>query len=277
MNINPVSDLSRLCIHTITTRPWNIEEAANNYSAGGVKGITVWRDALSGRNTRQTGEMLRSSGLTVVSLCRGGFFPSKELSGRKAAIADNLKAIDEAYELGTNLIVLVCGADPLQSLEDSRAQIQDGIAEILPVAEAAGVRLAIEPLHPMYADTRSAINTLAQANDLAGRLNSPWVGVAVDVYHLWWDPDLESEIERCGKNGKLFAFHVCDWKSPTVDILNDRGLMGEGCIPIRKIRSWVEKAGFSGFNEVEIFSTEYWKQDQSSFLKRIIESYKTFV
>jgi sugar phosphate isomerase/epimerase len=134
--------------------------------------------------------------------------------------------------------------------------------------------LAIEPLHPMYADTRSAINTLAQANDMAEKLNSHWVGVAVDVYHLWWDSQLETEIMRCGKNNKLLAFHISDWKSPTVDILNDRGLMGEGCIPVRKIRSWVEATGFRGFNEVEIFSNEYWKLDQSVFLEKILTAYK---
>ena len=172
--------------------------------------------------------------------------------------------------LGTGLIVLVCGADPAQPLEDSRKQIFDGISAVLPDAEAAGVKLAIEPLHPMYADTRSAINTMAQANDMAEKLNSQWVGVAVDVYHLWWDPQLEKEIERCGKHNHLLAFHICDWKSPTVDFLNDRGLMGEGCIPLRKIRSWVEATGFNGFIEVEIFSNEYWKQDQSAFLKKII-------
>jgi sugar phosphate isomerase/epimerase len=274
MNSVQLTDLTRLCIHTITTKPWNIEEAAKYYSANGVKGITVWRDSLSGRNIKQTGDMLRRQGLTVVSLCRGGFFPAKELSKRQAALEDNRRAIEEAFELGTNMIVLVCGADPSQSLEDSRTQIYDGIAAILPDAEAAGVRLAIEPLHPMYADTRSAINTLAQANDMAEKLNSHWVGVAVDVYHLWWDSQLETEIMRCGKNNKLLAFHISDWKSPTVDILNDRGLMGEGCIPVRKIRSWVEATGFRGFNEVEIFSNEYWKLDQSVFLEKILTAYK---
>jgi sugar phosphate isomerase/epimerase len=277
MSSIPLTDLSRLCIHTITTKPWGIEEAAKNYSANGVKGITVWRDALTGRNIKQTGDMLRQQGLSAVSLCRGGFFPSKEPSGRQAAIDDNRKAIEEAFELGTRLIVLVCGADPAQSLEDSRKQIHDGIAAILPYAEAANIRLAIEPLHPMYADTRSAINTMSQANDLAESLKSPWVGVAVDVYHVWWDPQLEKEIERCGKQRSLLAFHICDWKSPTVDLLNDRGLMGEGCIPIRKIRSWVESTGFNGFIEVEIFSNYYWKQEQSGFLKNIIASYRTYV
>ena len=277
MNSTPLTDLSNLCIHTITTKPWSIEEAAKKYSASGVKGITVWRDALAGRNISETGEMLRNHGLSVVSLCRGGFFPGKEYAKRQAAIDDNRRAIEEAAELGTNLIVMVCGADPAQTLEDSRKQIYEGIAAILPEAQAAGVRLAIEPLHPMYADTRSAINTLAQANDLAEALNSQYVGVAVDVYHVWWDPQLEKEIKRCGGKKFLLAFHVCDWKSPTADMLNDRGLMGEGCIPLRKIRSWVEAAGFNGFIEVEIFSTEYWKKDQSEFLAKIIASYKKYV
>jgi sugar phosphate isomerase/epimerase len=276
MNPSPLADLSRLCIHTITTKPWNIEEAAKNYSLRGIKGITVWRDALAGRDIRKTGTMLREKGLTVVSLCRGGFFPSKDLSKRKLAIDDNRRAIEEASELGAKLIVLVCGSDPAQSLEDSRKQIRDGIAAILPESESSGIKLAIEPLHPMYADTRSAINTLAQANDMTEALNSPWLGVAVDVYHLWWDPQLEQEIERCGKNKALLAFHISDWKSPTVDMLNDRGLMGEGCIPVRKIRSWVEATGFEGFNEVEIFSNNYWKWDQSVFLNSIIEAYKTY-
>lgn len=276
MSQNQLTDFSKLCIHTITTKPWNIEEAARNYADSGVKGITVWRDALTDRNIKQTGQMLRDNDLSIVSLCRGGFFANSDVAKRKLALDDNRKAIEEAAELGTKMIVLVCGADPAQSLEDSRNQIQDGISAIIPEASAAGIKLAIEPLHPMYADTRSAINTLAQANDMTETLNSPWVGVAIDVYHLWWDPNLEREIERCGKNNALLAFHVCDWKSPTIDILNDRGLMGEGCIPVSKIRSWVEAAGFNGFNEVEIFSTEYWKKDQSQFLQDIITSYKKF-
>lgn len=277
MSHNPITNLSKLCLHTITTKPWSIEEAARNYAANGVKGITVWRDALTGRNIKQTGQMLRDHDLSIVSLCRGGFFPNIDSTKRNLALDDNRRAIEEASELGTKQIVLVCGADPAQSLEDSRKQIQDGIAAILPEASAAGIKLAIEPLHPMYADTRSAINTLAQANDITEALNSPWVGVAVDVYHLWWDPNLEKEIKRCGNNNALLAFHVCDWKSPTTDFLNDRGLMGEGCIPINKIRSWVEAAGFDGFNEVEIFSTEYWKRDQSQFLQDIISSYQKYV
>lgn len=274
MNSKKLTDISQLCIHTITTRPWQIEEAAKYFSAAGVKGITVWRDALEGKNIKQTGRMLLEHDLTIVSLCRGGFFPGTDLIKRKSAIDDNRRAIDEAVELGTSMLVLVCGADPSQGLEESRKQIRDGIAEIIPYASAAGVKLAIEPLHPMYADTRSAINTLTQANDLAEELNSPWIGVAIDVYHLWWDPSLEKEIKRCGEKGHLMAFHICDWKVPTTDMLLDRGLMGEGCIPVNKIRSWVEAAGFSGFNEVEIFSTTYWKENQTDYLQKIIKAYK---
>ena len=267
-------NLFKLCIHTITTKPWDIEVAAAKYSKAGVQGITVWRDALAGRNIKATGHLLRDNGLSIVSLCRGGFFPNSSSIKRNAAMDDNRKAIEEAFELGTKMLVLVCGSEPHQSLEDSRKQIQDGIAAILSDAAAAGVQLAIEPLHPMYADTRSAINTLAQANDMVEALNSQWVGVAVDVYHLWWDPNLETEIKRCGKNNALLAFHICDWKTPTTDMLNDRGLMGEGCIPIQKIKNWVQEAGFNGYNEVEIFSTEYWKKDQSIFLEEIITAYQ---
>ena len=270
------TDYSRLCIHTITTRPWKIEEAAKNYAKAGVKGITVWRDALEGRDIYQTGKMLRDHDLTIVSLCRGGFFPAKDVNKRKLAIEENKKTIDEAAALGTSLVVLVCGADPTQSLEDSRKQIRDGIEILIPYAQAAGVKLAIEPLHPMYADTRSAINTLAQANDLAEELNSESVGIAVDVYHLWWDPSLEKEIKRCGANRNLMAFHICDWKVPTTDLLNDRGLMGEGCIPVKQIRSWVEATGFTGFNEVEIFSNTYWKESQTQFLQKITKAYKEY-
>lgn len=281
MSARLLTDLSRLCIHTITTKPWPFETAVKEFAGAGVKGITVWRDALQGRDIRKCGSIARDSGLEIVSLCRGGFFPSTDAGKRKAAIDDNKKAIEEAHLLGAPLVVLVCGSDAGQPLEDSRRQIHDGIAAVLPEAKAAGVKLAIEPLHPMYADTRSAINTLRQANEMAeeltasaGQAGSPIVGVAVDVYHLWWDPELETEIKRCGKNNHLFAFHICDWSVPTKDLLNDRGLMGDGCIPVNKIRGWVEEAGFNGFNEVEIFSTHWWAQDQHEFLKKIIRAYK---
>ena len=273
MSANQLTDLSKCCVHTITTKPWSIEEAAQRFSNTGVKGITVWRDALYGRDIAKTGQMLRDSNLEIVSLARGGFFAHATKAGRRLAIDDNLRAIDEAAALGAPHIVLVCGAVPDQPLSESRKQIRDGIIALLDHAKAANIKLAIEPLHPMYADHRSAINTLEQANDMAEEINSHLVGIAVDVYHLWWDPHLEKEIERCGKNKHLFAFHICDWKIPTVDFLNDRGLMGEGCIPVKEIRGWVEKTGFSGFNEVEIFSDKYWLGDQSEFLSQIKIAY----
>jgi len=273
MSASTITDLSKCCVHTITTKPWKIEEAARQFSKMGVKGITVWRDTLHERDIIKTGQMLRDNNLQIVSLARGGFFPDGRPEGRRLAIEENIRAIDEAAALGAPHVVLVCGAVPGQSLIESRKQIRDGIMALLDHASATGVKLAIEPLHPMYADQRSAINTLEQANDMAEEINSPLVGVAVDVYHLWWDPHLEKEIARCGKNNHLFAFHICDWKTPTVDFLNDRGLMGEGCIPLKEIREWVEKAGFRGFNEVEIFSDKYWAGDQSQFLKQIKNAY----
>lgn len=271
-----ITNLSKLCIHTITTKPWQIEQSAVEFGKAGIGGISVWRDTLVGRDIAETGDMLRSNGMEIISLVRGGFFPSIDAIKRKEAIKDNRLAIDEAEALGCPMVVLVCGAEPRVSLEKSRGQIRDGLEAILPYAENANVKLAIEPLHPMYADTRSGINTMEQANDMAEYFNSDYVGVAIDVYHLWWDPHLEQEIYRCGKNDNLFAFHICDWVSPTVDMLNDRGLMGDGCIDVKQIRGWVEKAGFDGFNEVEIFSNKHWKEDQHKFLDNIKYAYLNY-
>ncbi len=273
MSASPLTDFSRLCVHTITTRPWSIEEATECYAASGVRGITVWRQWLEGRDIAQVGRTLRAAGIEIVSLCRGGFFPAADAAGRQAAIDDNLRAIDEAEALGAPLIVLVCGADPSRPLSQSRDQIAEGIAAVLPRAERANVKLAVEPLHPMYADTRSAVNTLRQANDICDQIDSPFLGVAVDVYHLWWDPELKSQIERCGRAERIFAFHVCDWRTPTEDLLNDRGLMGEGCIDVPQIRGWVEENGFHGFVEVEIFSNRYWAMDQSEFLDKVKDAF----
>jgi len=268
-----IKDLSRLCLHTMTTRPWTIEECIRNYASAGIQGITIWRNVLENKNLKTIKTLLDDFGMRVVSLCRGGFFPSVSAIKRQSAIDDNLFAIQQAAAVGAPLIVLVCGSDKEQSLEKSRDQIQESIFRLLPSAEKAGIKLAIEPLHPMYAADRSAVNTIKQANDMAGFINSDRVGVAVDVYHLWWDPELKKEIIRCAANDHLFAFHVCDWKVPTLDFLNDRGLMGEGCINIPSIRSWVEDTGFMGYNEVEIFSDIYWSMDQHSYLEKIKHAY----
>ncbi len=274
MKATPINSLSKLCIHTITHKPWSLREVADNFARVGVSGVTVWRDDLAGTNPVEAGKLLRSRGLEIVSYCRGGFFPAKDASDRKSAIYDNERTIDEAAALGAPLVVLVCGAVPGQSLAQSRRQIVDGINAVLPRAKEKGVKLAIEPLHPMYADDRSAVNDLKTANDLCEEINSDYVGVAVDVYHLWWDPRLEVEIRRCGRMKKIFAFHICDWKTPTEHLLLDRGLMGEGCIPIREIRSWVEESGFHGYNEVEIFSEKHWAGDQRDFLDQIVHAYR---
>lgn len=266
--------MRRLCVHTITTKPLSLEECLVQFPQNGVSGITIWRQALEGRDLGSVARQTQDAGLEVVSLCRGGFFPASTAAGRQTAIDDNLKAIEQAHAIGAPLIVLVCGAVPGQSLVESRKQIADGIAAVLPAAEQAGVKLAIEPLHPMYADDRSAVNTMRQAHEICDLLGSPKsVGIALDVYHVWWDPELKSQIDLAGQTGRLQAFHICDWRTPTIDLLNDRGLMGEGCINIKEISDWVDATGFTGHREVEIFSNRLWAMDQHVFLEKIAASY----
>jgi len=269
--LEPLKDYSRLCVHTMTTKPWTLEEALAAYAEAAIPAITVWRQHIEPYGAKKAAKLIQDSGLKVISLCRGGFFPATGGHDREKARTENRRAIDEAATIGAPLLVLVCGAVPGMDLATARQQILDGIAAVEPHAKACGVRLGIEPLHPMYASDRSAINTLEQANNLVIALDSEWVGVTVDVYHLWWDSYLRAEIARC--RGKIFSFHVCDWRTPTRDLLNDRGMMGEGCIPIREIRSWVEQAGFNGPIEVEIFSDEFWAQDQKRLLNRIKSAY----
>lgn len=265
-------EFQRLCVHTMTTKPLSLQEAAAAYAKAGVRGITVWREHVEPLGAAQAARILSGTPLDVVSMCRGGFFCGKTARQRQAALDANRRALDEAQTIGAPLLVLVCGAVPGIPLAEARRQIADGIAALLPHAETTGVKLGIEPLHPMYADCRSAVNTLKQANDMAFALNHRLVGVVVDVYHLWWDPELESEIRRAGP--KVFAFHISDWRTPTRDLLNDRALMGTGCINIREIQEWVEEAGFQGYHEVEIFSDEYWAMDQRVYLNKITAAYQ---
>ena len=266
-------DFSKLCIHTQTTKPWTLEECIINFASAGVNGISIWRHLLEGKDLDKIKLLLDSNRMDVVSLVRGGFFPSVDPKKRLSAIEDNQLAIEQASALGAPLVVLVCGAEPKQSLESSRQQIKEGITALIPLAEKRKVKLAIEPLHPMYAAEKSAILTLGQANEMCELINSPWVGIAIDVYHLWWDDQLKNEIIRCGKNKNILAFHICDWRVNTIDFLTDRGLMGEGCIDIKKIREWIEAAGFDGYNEVEVFSERLWSGDQKQYLKDIKKSY----
>ena len=266
-------DFSKLCIHTQTTKPWTLEECIINFASAGVKGISIWRHLLEGKDLDKIKLLLDSNRMDVVSLVRGGFFPSVDPKKRLSAIEDNQLAIEQASALGAPLVVLVCGAEPKQSLESSRQQIKEGITALIPLAEKRKVKLAIEPLHPMYGAEKSAILTLGQANEMCELIDSPWVGIAIDVYHLWWDDQLKNEIIRCGKNKNILAFHICDWRVNTIDFLTDRGLMGEGCIDIKKIREWIEAAGFDGYNEVEVFSERLWSRDQKQYLKDIKKSY----
>ncbi len=268
-----IINLEKLCIHTITTKPLAFEVACAKYAAKGIKGISIWKDAVDGLDHKTVVNCLRIYDLTPVSYVRGGFFPALEKGKREKAMDENIRMLQEAAEMEIPMLVLVCGAEPGLSLQTSRDQIRAGIEAILPEAQKRQVKLAIEPLHPMYADTRSAITSLKQANEMAEYFHDEFLGVAVDVYHLWFDEDLEKQIKRCGKNKNLFAYHLSDWNVPTADMLLDRGLMGEGCIPLKQIRGWVEEAGFSGFNEVEIFSTRFWAEDQDLFLDKIAEAY----
>ncbi len=266
--------LKRLAVHTITTKPWDIHTAIARFSAAGIGGISIWRDTLSGKNLAGVRMELIDADLQPVAVVRGGFYTGIDRATRDLAVDDNLRAIDEAAGIGAPMVVLVCGATPGISICENIEQIRDGIERTLDHASAAGVRLAIEPLHPMYADCRSAVATMKSANDLCEAIDHSHVGVAVDVFHVWWDPDLEREISRCGAAGNILGFHVCDWKLDMADMLNDRGLMGEGIIDVKGIGDLVDRAGFDGFYEVEVFSTKWWAMDQDAYLKKIVEAYR---
>lgn len=272
-----MEQLDRLALHSITTKPWDLSTAVHNYHEAGVRGISIWKEAYEGIGAARAGKMARAEGLSVVSLVRGGFFVHPDNEERARRVQANLDLIREAAELGAPHIVLVCGAHRGVRIEEARRQVAQGLEQIAPFAEREGVRLAIEPLHPMYAGDRSVINTLAEALDLCDALKSPSLGVAVDVYHVWWDPELMAQIGRAGASSRLFAFHVCDWKTPLDDMLEDRGLMGEGCIDIPRIRAAVDGAGFKGMIEVEIFSRRYWALDQNLWLSNVVEAYRKFV
>ncbi len=267
--------LDRLAIHTMTTKPWDLPTACSKYAAAGGPGVGLWRQWLEGRPLAESKRMLDDHGLKAVSLVRSGFYPYTNAAEKQAAFDDNIKALDEAAAVGAPQVVLVCGAKPELSLEENRKQITEGIAALTQHASSVGVKLSIEPLHPMYADCRSAVNTIGQCNDMLDQIGDEWVGIAADVYHIWWDPQLEQEVKRAGK--RIIGFHVCDWMTPTADMLNDRGLMGEGCIDNRRIRQLVERTGFEGPIEVEVFSTRHWETDQDEYLAKIISAYKQHV
>lgn len=257
-----MADPDLLSLNTITVREqWSLAQCIEGCARHGIPAIGPWRDKLADMGVGAASRHIRDAGLRVSGLCRGGMFHLPD------AIEDNRRAIDEAAAIGAPCLVMVCGGLPAGSkdLEGARRQVEDGVAEILPQARAAGVTIALEPLHPMTCADRSVLSTTAQALDMAERLGEG-VGLALDVYHIWWDPALAETIARAA--GRIAAFHVCDWLVPTQDLVLDRGMMGDGVIDVPRIGAMVEAAGYSGPIEVEIMSArEWWRRDADEVLQ----------
>jgi len=252
----------------------------------GIGAISPWRDQVAAVGLDRAARMIRDAGLKLSGYCRGGLFPA---TGPQIAEArdDNRRAVDEAATLGAPCLILVAGglpqfarpgSTPSKDLLAARQAIEEGLAELLAYARQARLPLALEPLHPMYAADRAAVNTLAQALDIADRLDpgGSALGVAVDVYHVWWDPELYAGIARAG-GARILAYHVSDWLVPTKDLLNDRGMMGDGVIELQRIRKAVEAAGFDGFIEAEIFSERWWAEPIETVLATCVERHRTVV
>jgi sugar phosphate isomerase/epimerase len=269
-----MSILQRLSFNQITADPWSLEQAVEHCSRSGVPFIAAWRHKLDG-DAAKASSLIRSAGLRVSSLCRGGWFSAPTAEERRNRIADNRIAIEEAALLGAPVLVIVSGPANGQTLADARATVLDGLLEVLPDAEKAGVVLGIEPLHPMYTAERSVVVTLKQANDIADRLQSPSAGVVVDAYHVWWDPEVTNEIERA--RGKIVGFHVSDWPVPLPGILMGRAMMGDGVIELRQLRKAVDKTGYDGPIEVEIFNEDVWKSADNRLMERIQRCFVEYV
>jgi len=255
-------------LNTATVKQWTLAECIEGCARHGIPGISPWRDVLHDMGVEAAARRIRDAGLRVTGLCRGGMFPAADVAGRAAAIEDNRRAIAEAKALGADCLVMVCGGLPPGSkdLPGARAMVRDGLEAILPEARAAGVTLALEPLHPMTCADRSVLSTLGQALDLCDALGGG-VGVAVDVYHVWWDPDLARQMARA--QGRIAAFHVCDWKVPTTDLVFDRGMPGEGVIDIPAIRAMALRAGWRGGVEVEVLSRAVWAMEAEEVMRAV--------
>jgi sugar phosphate isomerase/epimerase len=261
----------RLSINHYSVRQLGLEELLQECRELEIPYVGLWRDKVHEGGIERSRALVAHAGLKVSSLCRGGFFPYNDQAQRQRSIEENRKVIDEAAALGAPLVVLVCGGIAAAGLSASREMVEEGIANLVPYAAERGVRLGIEPLHPMFAADRSVIVTLAQANELAAHFSADIVGIVVDVYHVWWDPALEREIERAG--GRIFGFHVSDWIVPLSDILNGRGLMGDGYIELSAISALIERAGYHGPIEVEIFNQNLWQLSGRTALDRIKERF----
>ena len=253
-----------LALNAATVRKqWDLAQIINGCARHGIRGISPWRDQIQKIGLRRTISLVKQHGLSVTGLCRGGFFAEKNWKD------DNLRAIEEAHELGAAALVLVVGGMPPGSkdLASARSHVRDCIGAILPEARKAGVPLAIEPLHPMQVG-RAVVSTLEQALDMCDALGEG-AGVAVDVYHVWWDPKLEAQLARA--RGRVLGYHICDWLPATRDLFNDRGMMGDGVVDLPRIRGWVEAAGYRGMQEVEIFSDlDWWRRDPDEVLKTCV-------
>ncbi|MBN9407945.1 MAG: sugar phosphate isomerase/epimerase [Burkholderiales bacterium] len=257
-------------------------------AAQGIPAISPWRDQVHAAGLDATARQLKAHGIGLSGYCRGGFYTGADAAARSAALDDNRRAIDEAKTLGAPCLVLVVGALPgalegraqYKDIGRARNEVRDGIAASLEYAKSVGMPLAIEPLHPMQAADRACVNTLEHALDLCDELDagrSGALGVALDIYHVWWDPKLQQQIARAGRE-RLLAYHVCDWLTPTRDLLSDRGMMGDGVVELRKIRGWVEAAGFAGYSEVEIFSNlDWWQRSGEATLAVCIDRHRQVV
>lgn len=277
-----------LSINTATVRKqWSLDRIIDECARRNIRAISPWRDQVASVGLKETAQRLRDTGVVLSGYCRGGFYTAPDKQGLLAALDDNRRAIDEAKTLDAPCLVLVVGALPgalagaaaYKDIGRARQEVFDGIAASLEYAREVGMPLAIEPLHPMQAAERACVNTLEQALDICDALDpgrTGMLGVALDVYHVWWDPKLEQQIQRAGQE-RLLAYHVCDWLTPTRDLLNDRGMMGDGVIELKKCRSWVEAAGYSGFAEVEIFSEQWWNRPGEMVLDTCIERHLAVV
>lgn len=267
--------IARLSINQYTVRQWSIPQLLDGCASAGIPFVGLWRDKLAETGVRETRNILQATGIRVSSLCRGGFFPGSTPEHLANILEANLRAIDEAAALGTEVLVLVCGGIVNRDIDRSRRLVEEGIDRVLSYATKAGVKLGIEPLHPMFAADRSVVVSLAQANRIRELFNSPNLGVVIDAYHVWWDPEVYKEISRAA--GWILGFHVNDWIVPIPDIVNGRGMMGDGVIELRRLREAVEKAGYDGPIEVEVFNQRLWQMPGNNLLTLAKERFLKFV
>ncbi|WP_369259532.1 sugar phosphate isomerase/epimerase family protein [Streptomyces sp. R35] len=259
-----MTSLARFSINQMTVKQLSMPELVDICLELGVPGVGLWREPVQSYGVEATAKLVRDAGLTVTTLCRGGFLTAIDPAERAAALADNRLAIDEAATLGTDTLVLVSGGLPTGSkdLHGARERIADALGELGPYAEERGVKLAIEPLHPMYAADRCVVSTLTQALDLAERFPAHQVGVTVDTYHIWWDDTAPAQIARAGATGRIHTFQLADWTTPLPEgVLNGRGQIGDGSIDMREWKAYVEAAGYTGPIEVELFNDALWARD----------------